>query len=218
MDMDVNYFDLITMSIILLLGLKGILNGFFKEVFGLIGIIGGLFIASRFGDTVGTYLNDLILNFSSKSAVDFIGFLTTLALFWILMVCIGLAFKRLSSLSGLGAFDKIFGFFFGASKFFLIAAVIANAAYNIKVIKFTLDSALGTSILFPVMVETGAYIMKIDPVTVATDMNSSIDQVTNIVAQKTKEITQKSIDTEISKIKDELQEQIDPQNNMQKEN
>jgi len=68
------------------------------------------------------------------------------------------------------------------------------------------------------MVETGAYIMKIDPVTVATDMNSSIDQVTNIVAQKTKEITQKSIDTEISKIKNELQEQIDPQKNIQKEN
>ena len=38
--MEFNYFDIITGAIILLLGLKGIVNGFFKEIFALIGIIG----------------------------------------------------------------------------------------------------------------------------------------------------------------------------------
>ncbi len=206
--MEINYFDLVTASIILLLGLKGILNGFFKEIFGLIGIVGGLFIASRLGDSVGEYLNNLAFNFSSSSAVSFVGFLTTLAVFWIIMISIGFAFKKLSSLSGLGPLDKILGFFFGASKFFLIAAVIAHAAYNIKAVKQTLDSALKTSILFPIMVETGAYIMKIDPVTLSTDINSTISQSKDTISKKTKEITQKSVDTEVSKIKNELQNQI----------
>ena len=35
--MEVNYFDIIVSIIILFLGLKGIINGFFKEVFGQIG-------------------------------------------------------------------------------------------------------------------------------------------------------------------------------------
>ena len=209
--MEINYFDLVSASIILLLGLKGILNGFFKELFGLIGIIGGLFIASRMGDTVGEYLNTLIFNFSSPSAVSFMGFLTTLALFWLLMISIGYAFKKLSKLSGLGPVDKILGFIFGASKFFLIAAVIAHAAYNIKAVKTTLDSALKTSIIFPIMVETGAFIMKIDPVSLSTDLNDTIKESSDALGKKTKEIAQKSIDANISKIQNELKDQIDAQ-------
>lgn len=209
--MDINYFDLVAASIILLLGLKGALNGFFKELFGLVGIIGGIFIASRFGDDVGSYLNDLAFNFSSGSAVSFVGFLATLAVFWLLMIVVGYGFKKLTALSGLGIFDKILGFFFGASKFFLIAAVIAHAAYNIKALKTTLDSALGSSVLFPVMAETGAYIMKIDPVSLSTDINDTVTQATEAVTQKTKEIAQDKIDEQVSGIKDQLQEQIQKQ-------
>jgi len=64
--MEFNHFDLVIVSIILLLGLKGIINGFFKELFGLVGIIGGIFIASRVGDEVGLYLSDLIFNFENS--------------------------------------------------------------------------------------------------------------------------------------------------------
>ena len=215
--MEINYFDLVAASIILLLGLKGILNGFFKEIFGLIGIIGGLFIASRFGDNVGEFLNTLVFNFSSASAVSFMGFLATLAVFWLIMIIIGFTFKKLSSMSGLGPVDKILGFFFGASKFFLIAAVIAHAAYNIKALRSTLDSALGTSVLFPVMVETGAFIMKIDPVTLSTDINDTISEGTKTLAKKTKEITQKSVDVEVAKVKEELKDQIQQEEKKEEE-
>lgn len=196
--MDFNYFDLAAASIILLLGLKGILNGFFKEVFGLIGIIGGIFIASRAGDSVGTFLNNLIFKFDSQSAISFTGFLATLALFWLLMIFIGFIFKKLIALSGLGIFDKILGFFFGASKFFLIAAVIAHAAYNIKALKTTLDSSLESSVLFPILVETGAFIMKIDPVDMTETINDSIDQGTDIINN--------SVENEVQEIKKKIAE------------
>ncbi len=204
--MEINYFDIVAAIIILLLGLKGIINGFFKEVFGLVGIIGGLFIASRIGDSVGEYLNDLIFNFSSSSAVSFLGFLTTLALFWLLMISIGYAFKKLSSLSGLGPVDRILGFVFGASKFFLITAVIAHAAYNIKAVKSTLDSTMQTSILFPIMVETGAFIMKIDPVGLSEDINATIDKSSEAIIEKTQEVIDTTAKQEIQKIKDQLKE------------
>ncbi|WP_415396070.1 CvpA family protein [Sulfurimonas sp. CS5] len=188
--MEFNYFDLIASVIILMLGLKGILNGFFKEVFGLVGIIGGIFVASRIGDTVGQSLSDMIFKFENSAAISFSGFLVTLALFWIFMIIVGYIFKKLSLLSGLGIFDRILGFVFGASKFFLIAAVIAHAAYNIKAIKSTIEVPMENSFLFPALVTTGAFIMKLDPVEISDDINSTIDEVKNITKTSTQKIVE----------------------------
>ena len=209
--MEINYFDLVASVIILLLGLKGIINGFFKEVFGLIGIVGGLFIASRVGKDVGTFLNDLIFSFTSPSAINFLGFLTTLALFWLLMILIGFIFKKLSSISGLGPLDKILGFVFGASKFFLIAAVIAHATYSIQAVKSILEPSMKTSIIFPIMVESGAFIMKIDPVNISADINATIENGKKQIQEKTEKMIQKSTDSKIDEIKKELAKQIEEQ-------
>ncbi len=204
--MDFNYFDIVVTIIILLLGLKGILNGFFKEIFGLVGIIGGIFVASRVGNEVGHYLSNMIFKFSNESAIDFTGFLITLAIFWLAMVLFGFAFKKLSSLSGLGPVDRILGFIIGASKFFLIAAVIAYAVYNVKAIKTTLDSSLKTSILFPIMVETGRYIMKIDPTKISNDINTTISQSSTNLQKKVENNITTSTLQQIDAIKNKIQE------------
>ncbi len=157
--MEVNYFDLAIGGIILLLGLKGVLNGFFKELFGLIGIVGGVFVASRVAEDVGQYLSDLIFHFQNNSAISFTGFLVTLALFWALMITIGFVFKKLSSASGLGVIDRVFGFVLGASKFFLIISMIAYAMNNIEIVRKNIEKPLHNSMLYPILVQTGSYIM-----------------------------------------------------------
>jgi membrane protein required for colicin V production len=200
--MELNYFDLVASVIILFLGLKGIMNGFFKELFGLFGIIGGIFVASRLGDTVGQKVSDLIFNFQNEVAINFAGFLVTLVVFWLLMLFIGNIFKKLSSLSGLGIIDKLFGFVFGASKFFLIASVIAYATYNIKVIQPTLKSASKNSIIFPIMVETGGFIMKLDPV----DINKNIDEATEVISDKIEEKVISATQEKLKEIKDKIEE------------
>lgn len=179
--MDFSYFDIVISILVLFLGLKGIINGFFKELFGLMGIIGGIFIASRVGKDVGKFINDSVLKFENDAAISFTGFLVTFALFWLFMIGVGIIFKRLSSLSGLGIFDKILGFIFSASKFFLIAAVIAYALYNIKAMKENLDSIMKNSILFPVLVETGSAVMKLDPIEISDDMNKTINKNSEII-------------------------------------
>jgi len=206
--MEINYFDIIVGITILLLGLKGIFNGFFKELFGLIGIIGGIFVASRFGDMVGEYLSNLIFHFSNDAAIGFTGFLVTLIVFWIVMIIIGYGFKRLTSLSGLGVLDRFFGFVFASGKFFLIAAVIAFAVNNVEALKPTLKSSLADSQLFPLLVETGAYIMKIDPNKISKDLNTSIEnakqKVSHTVEKTTKTIAEDTIQNHINEIKEEL--------------
>jgi len=199
--MDFNYFDLAAASIILLLGLKGIINGFSKELFGLAGIIGGIFVASRISHEVGQRLSDLIFKFDNSAAINFTGFIVTFAAIWIIMILIGSMFTKLSRMSGLGIIDKLFGFIFGAGKFFLIASVIAYATYNIKAIKSTLDSSLQTSVLFPIFVSTGAYIMKMDP----AELTQGIEESIHDANTKITESLDKNIPEKIKEIKDELQ-------------
>lgn len=202
--MEFSYFDIVVSIIVLFLGLKGIINGFFKELFGLLGIVGGIFIASRVGDDVGQLISDSVFKFENSAAIGFTGFLVTLAIFWLLMVVVGLIFKKLSSVSGLGIFDKILGFIFSAGKFFLIAAVISYAAYNIKAMRTNIDSMMQNSFVFPVLVEVGSVIMKLDPVEISEDINATI--------QKSSEAVQESINENIkestAKIIDDAKKKI----------
>ncbi|MDT8337630.1 MAG: CvpA family protein [Sulfurimonas sp.] len=210
--MEFSYFDIIVSIIILFLGLKGIINGFFKELFGLLGIIGGIFIASRVGDDVGLLISDSIFKFENSSAISFTGFLATLALFWLLMIAVGIIFKKLSSLSGLGIFDKILGFIFSAGKFFLIAAVISYAAYNIKAMRTNIDSMMQNSFIFPVLVEVGSVIMKLDPIEISDDINSTIqkgsDMVQNSIESNIKEPAANIIDDAKNKINQTIDQNL----------
>jgi len=204
--MEINYFDLIASVVILLLGLKGILNGFFKEAFGLIGIIGGLFVASRVGERVGEYLNNTVFHFANTSAINFTGFLVTLAAFWLVMIAVGVAFKKLSSMSGLGLIDRVLGFIFAAGKFFLIAAVIAFAVYNVKSFRTAIDTSMKNSILFPILVKTGGYIMKIDPTKMSEKVNSTIDEGTKKVQEGIQQSIEQNVAQHMDKVKEALQE------------
>ncbi|MCJ7765836.1 MAG: CvpA family protein [Thiovulaceae bacterium] len=214
--MEFNYFDLVVGIIILLLGLKGIINGFFKELFGLIGIIGGIFVASRLGDSIGGLISDTIFKFESQAAISFVGFVSTLIIFWALMIILGMLFTKLSRASGLGPVDKVFGFIIGSGKFFLIGAVIAYALYNVQAVRVNLEPAMKNSILFPVMVAAGSFIMHIDPVKVSKDLNETIDDGVKTAQEQidaAKESVSKKVDDTIEqsaeKIKKSVKEHIE---------
>jgi membrane protein required for colicin V production len=185
--MDLNYFDMAVGSIVLLLGLKGLLNGFSKELFGLIGIVGGLFVASHVGGALGKFLNDTIFNFESTSAINLVGFVFTVGIFWLLMVALGAGFKRLSSLSGLGSLDRILGFMVGASKFFFILSVIIYALFSVTAIRENFGEKMKNSIFFEPMFATGDFILHIetDEVTSLLDSNESDENISNSSSVKT---------------------------------
>jgi len=159
---NVSYFDLSLIVLLLIFGVKGLLNGLIKEVFGLIGIIGGVFLASRYADKAGDFINSNIYHINNKASIYLIGFLTILLLFWLLSLLTGYVFTKLVSLSGLGLINRISGFIIGAAKIFLLFSIVIFALRNINFFKNSIDSKLKNSKSYPYLIETGNYILKLD--------------------------------------------------------
>lgn len=160
--MDLNYFDVAVGSIVLLLGLKGLLNGFSKEVFGMVGIVGGVFVASHLGGIIGKFLSDTVFHFESTTAVNLVGFVFSLGIFWLLMVALGSGFKKLSTLSGLGPVDQVLGFIVGSSKFFFILSIIVYALFSVTAIRENFEEKMADSFFYKPMMATGDFILSIE--------------------------------------------------------
>lgn len=180
--MDLNYFDAAVGSIVLLLGLKGLLNGFSKEVFGMVGIVGGVYVASHLGGIIGKFLSDTLFHFESPTAVNLIGFVFALGIFWLLMVALGAGFKKLSTLSGLGALDQILGFIVGSSKFFFILSIIVYALFSVTAIRENFEEKMADSFFYKPMMATGDFILSIETEDVTSLLSDANDTDSNTTA------------------------------------
>lgn len=199
---DFAMFDIIVVAITVILGLKGLFRGFIKEVFGLVGIVGGIFIASRISEDVGALIAP-VFALENQSTINLIGFVVALVGFWIIIYILGMILTKIFTLSGLGIFNRLFGFIFGSAKVFLILAVISYAVYQVDTFKTKIDKNFSTSIVFPLLVDTGSYIVKLDTSKITKKVEevlpeAKIDEViedTKQSLQKAKEAT-KDITTE----------------------
>jgi membrane protein required for colicin V production len=160
---NVSLLDLVSIALILFLGIKGILRGFVKEVFGLIGIIGGIYIASKYAQVAGEYADANFLNLQNKASVYLIGFIAVLILFWLLATFVGSMLGKLVNSSGLGIVDKILGFIVGGAKIFLIFSVIVYVLSSIGIFRTSLNSIFEGSMMYPIFKEWGSKIVQLDP-------------------------------------------------------
>ena len=159
---DFNYFDVTIASIVLLLGIKGFMNGFVKEAFGLLGLIGGVYFASRQAEVAGDFIHLNFLPLDNPSLLKLIGFLAILIAVWLSVTLIGAIISKLTNASGLGFFNRLLGFIAGGGKYFLVFALIVTALSNVKLFKDNVEKYVTDSILYPHLKETGAYIINLD--------------------------------------------------------
>ena len=101
---DLSIFDLVIVAITFILGLKGLFKGFIKEVFGIIGIIGAIFVASRISNEVGDAIAP-ILAIQSEATIKLIGFVIALVGFWLIVYICGTIISKIFAASGLGIID-----------------------------------------------------------------------------------------------------------------
>ncbi len=159
---NINYFDIAILVILLVLGIKGMLSGLVRELFGLLGVGVGVYFASMYSETLGALLTDTLLSGQSKVLAKLLAFIILLIVIWGTLVILGNLLSKLSALSGLGFFDRLFGFIFGGGKVFLILAIIVYSLSNIEIIREKTREIFKNSIAYEAMYDVGKIIVNID--------------------------------------------------------
>ncbi len=160
---DFNYFDITIGSIILILGIKGFMNGFIKEIFGLAGLVGGVYFASRLSQTAAAFIDSNFIHIENDTLLTLFGFLAILIIIWASATLLGSVLSKLTSASGLGFLNRLFGFIIGGGKYFLIFALMITALSNITIVKDNLEKYVKDSVLYPYLKEAGSNIIHLDP-------------------------------------------------------
>ena len=204
----ISIFDLVVITITLILGLKGLFRGFIKEIFGIIGIVGAIFVASRISIDVGNTLAP-ILAIKSDATIKLIGFVVALIGFWLIVYTIGAIISKIFAASGLGIVDRIFGFIFGMSKIFLIFAVIAYSVSQVQSFKKLIDEKFADSYIMPHLISVGSYIIKIDTTAITNGVDKVVDSAksSEIIENTTNSIKQ-SVESTTNSVKEAVQEEV----------
>jgi len=186
--MDFNYFDVTISAIVLILGIKGFMQGFIKEVFGLLGLVAGVYFASRLSEKAASFIDTNFLHLENPSLLKLLGFMAVLIVIWTGATLLGAILSKLTSESGLGFINRLFGFIAGGGKYFLIFALIVTALSNVTLVKDSLEKYVKDSVLYPYLRETGSYLINLDTsaiglttsemtkVTTPTEGNTSITE------------------------------------------
>jgi len=155
-------FDVIIITFILILGVKGFFNGFIREIAGFIGIVGGLYLASIYYHKAGIFINDNLFIIKNSSAIDLVGFVIVFFSFWMLCIFIGFLLSKMFKVSSFGFFDKLLGLVFSAGKFFIIISIILALFFKIDFIKRRVKNFYENSKLMPIMLKTGEKFININ--------------------------------------------------------
>jgi len=169
------WIDIAVVALTLILGVKGIINGLIKELFGLIGLIGGLVIATRFSDVAEKFINENIYKFDNSSMLQFVAFVSLWMVFWLICLLIGKFLAKMLALSGLGFLDRLGGFVVGSAKIFLtfaaVLAVASGTGVNSLIEPYVKDSKI-----YPVLLSAGKWITNIDVKKIANDIDVAIQR------------------------------------------
>jgi len=171
--MALNPIDLIVGSLILVLGLKGILNGFRRELFGFAGLIGGVFIASRSADPLANLVEHRLFQLSNPAALRLIAFILVLILIWGSIALLGRYLESRNTSQSPGALSRFFGFLIATSKYFLVFAMILSALYRTPLIRNSLHKHVQSSLLFPYLNQAGRMVIHLSPLGKTTIRKSS---------------------------------------------
>ena len=116
--------NLLDIVIVVILGyclVRGIFRGLIKEVSGIIGVLGGFYVAYSYYNKLAHFLSQWI---SDTSIQNILSFLLLFCAVLIIVSIIGIVVKYLLNIAFLGWTDRITGAVFGILKGVLISCVI----------------------------------------------------------------------------------------------
>lgn len=182
-----NWLDIIVLGLVFIFGLKGLSSGLIREIFGIIGMIGGFVAAIRYKEEIGAWISKNIYDLgelgvmSASGTEAVVGFLAALFGIWFVALILGELLTKLLGLTGLSLIDRVGGFVFGGAKIFLIFAILAVFIRSSAFLNDQARPYFENSITYPYLVNVGTKIMGIKK----DDIITKIEDITNKDSNKT---------------------------------
>ncbi len=146
--------DILLAGMIILLSIKGYFNGFIRESVGFVGLIGGIFVASRAAEPVAKALSNIV-NFDNMALLKLSGFLLVLALIWGGSSFVATIFTALRAQPH-STSTRLLGMGVAALKYFLIFSMIVSSLFSNALMRDNFAKSIQTSRLFPIFNKVGS--------------------------------------------------------------
>lgn len=189
-----SYIDAGIISLLILLSLRGIWQGFVAGLASLLGILLGVFFASRFYHELGGWIATNIYDLTSPELNALVGFLIIFILIWSVFSVLGAMFslKRIALLRGV---DNILGLALGFCKAFILLSIIIFGISQINWLKNFSQNLEQNSALFPVMKNLAVKIMNLEQVQEVKDNLNPMTNNLSPIQDSLKEGVQKAVES-----------------------
>ena len=151
--------DIGILLLILLLAWKGYFNGLMRELVGFVGLIGGIFVASRAADPLAKVLAG-ILHMGNPALLKLLAFLLVLGIIWGGSAFVGTIFASLRAHPH-ALTSKISGMLVAGVKYFLIFSLISASLTGSALIRDNFAHTLNQSRLLPTLNRMGSLLINL---------------------------------------------------------
>ncbi|GAA8347312.1 CvpA family protein [Helicobacter pylori] len=183
--MGLNYIDLALLVVVVAFGIRGFYHGFVSEVAGILGIVLGVYLASRYSVAVGHLFSQHLYDLKNETMMNLVGFLLVLASIWVFFLAFGVLLGKVLVFSGLGIIDRALGFIFSCLKTFLVLSFILYALSKMEVMKDANAYLQEKSAFFSTMKSVASKIMHLDGVKhVEKNFKDNLEEMSNEVKNK----------------------------------
>ena len=159
-----SYIDIGIIVLLILLSLKGIWQGIIRGLASFLGILLGIFFASRFYDGLGSWFAINIYNLGSPELNALVGFVIIITLIWAGFLLLGEILFRMVRFTPLVSVDAALGLAFGFCKAFLLLSIIVFGISQIAWLKNFSQNVEQNSSIFPMMKNLSIKIMNLEQI------------------------------------------------------
>jgi len=162
---NLNYLDITIISLLVILALKGFVNGLIKELFGALGLIGGVVIASHQYTLAAHYIHEKAYPLENQALLNLAGFTAIVFAAWIIGAIVGLIIAYFANKNDkMGLISRLLGLGISGGKYFLLFCVVIVSLLKITLIKDNIAPRLdlNSSVVYPYIDQYGKKVLSFE--------------------------------------------------------
>jgi membrane protein required for colicin V production len=189
---DFSMLDMIIIGLVFFLSLKGLVNGFIKEFFNFIGLIGGVYFASRMNMVVGEFVSSNVFPIKDEPFLKLVGFVSVFLAIWIFSNLVSSIFEKTLP-EEISFVSRILGYALTILRYIAIFAIIITSIQNVELIAEKLTKHSADSQVIPTLNEIGVDLLNMEgrDINNTAEINATKDKIDlqsfDIDKNKTKE-------------------------------